>query len=320
MKAVLDHLRETGIIPSVRLSSAEEAIPLGKALTEGDIWAVEIQYTEDTALESVRTISSELPELLVGVGGVRTAQDAEKLIGAGARFLSSWGTSPAVADACGEKGAAFIPSVTSPREVEESLSSGLATVKLCPAEQLGGPAAIKEFSRLFPEACFMPSGGVTRDTMNHYLKNRNVPAVYGTWMTDGLVSSGRFDEVTRLSHDAVAALHNFGLLHIGINHDAPEKAVASAEKMSKLFGFPLRERPNSMFAGLGFEMMKTPDLGENGHIALGVNDIPRALAHLGRKGVSPLQGTERWNDDGTMRRVYIDLEVSGFAFHLRTYP
>lgn len=320
MKAVLDHLRETGIIPSVRLSSAEEAIPLGKALTEGDIWAVEIQYTEDTALESVRTISSELSELLVGVGGVRTAQDAEKLIGAGARFLSSWGADPGVAAACGEKGAAFIPSVTSPREVEESLSSGLATVKLCPAEQLGGPATIKEFSRLFPEACFMPSGGVTRDTMNHYLKNRNVPAVYGTWMTDGLVSSGRFDEVTRLSHDAVAALHNFGLLHIGINHDAPEKAVASAEKMSKLFGFPLRERPNSMFAGLGFEMMKTPDLGENGHIALGVNDIPRALAHLGRKGVSPLQGTERWNDDGTMRRVYIDLEVSGFAFHLRTYP
>ncbi len=156
--------------------------------------------------------------------------------------------------------------------------------------------------------------------MNHYLKNRNVPAVYGTWITEGLVSSGRFEEVTRLSQEAVLALHNFGLLHIGINHDVPEKAVASAEKMYKLFGFPLRERPNSMFAGLGFEMMKTPDLGENGHIALGVNDIPRALAHLGRKGVSPVPGTERWNDDGTMRRVYIDLQVSGFAFHLRTYP
>jgi len=320
MNAALDHLRETGIIPSVRLSSAEEAIRLGKALIEGDIWAVEIQHTEGIASESVRILSSELPELLVGVAGVRTAHDAKHLITAGARFLSSWGTSPAVADACREEGVLFIPSISSPREVEEALSSGLATVKLCPAEQLGGPAAIKEFSRLFPEACFMPSGGVTRDTMNHYLKSRNVPAVYGTWMTEGLLSSGRFEEVTRLSHEAVLALHNFGLLHIGINHNAPEKAVASAEKMSTLFGFPLRERPNSMFAGLGFEMMKTPDLGENGHIALGVNDIPRALAHLRRKGVLPLPGTERWNDDGTMRRVYIDLEVSGFAFHLRTYP
>lgn len=319
MKTILDHLRDTGLIPSARLSSQEEALPLGKALLEGDLAALEISFTEDVS-ESVRILTSELPELLVGVCGVRTARESKELTAAGARFLSSWGASPAVADACSEEGAAFIPSVTSPREVDEALSAGLTTVKLCFTGQPGGPETVQEFSCLFPEARFMPSGGVTRDTMNLCLKNRNVPAVYGTWMTDGLVSSGQFGEVTRLAQEAARALHNFGLLHIGINHDTPEKAVASAGVLNRLFGFPLRERPNSMFAGLGFEMMKTPDLGENGHIALGVNDIPRALACLRRKGISPLPGTERWNDDGTMRRVYIDLQVSGFAFHLRTYP
>lgn len=320
MNTVFDHLRVTGLIPSARLSSQEEVLPLGKALLGGDLTALEIGFTEGIAPESVRILSSDLPELLVGVCGVRTAREAKELAAAGASFLSSWGTIPAVADACREEGAAFIPSVTSPREVDEVLSAGITTLKLCLAGQPGGQTTVEEFSRLFPEACFMPSGGVTRDTMNLFLKNRNVPAVYGTWMTDGLVSSGRFDEVTRLAEEAVLALHNFGLLHIGINHDTPEKAVASAGELNRLFGFSLRERPNSMFAGLGFEMMKTPDLGDKGHVALGVNDIPRALAYLRRKGVSPLPGTERRNDDGTMRRVYIDLQISGFAFHLRTYP
>ena len=291
MNTVFDHLRDTGLIPSAHLSSQEEVLPLGKALLGGDLTALEIGFTEGIAPESVRILSSDLPELLVGVCGVRTAREAKELAAAGASFLSSWGTIPAVADACREEGAAFIPSVTSPREVDEALSAGITTLKLCLAGQQGGQTTVEEFSRLFPEARFMPSGSVTRDTMNLFLKNRNVPAV-----------------------------HNFGLLHIGINHDTPEKAVASAGELNRLFGFSLRERPNSMFAGLGFEMMKTPDLGDKGNVALGVNDIPRALAYLRRKGVSPLPGTERRNDDGTMRRVYIDLQISGFAFHLRTYP
>jgi len=74
-----------------------------------------------------------------------------------------------------------------------------------------------------------------------------------------------------------------------------------------------------MFADPGFELMKTPDLGKNGHVAIGVNDIPRALTYLRQKGVSPIAGTERYQDDGSLRRVYLDLEISGFAFHLRSY-
>ncbi|MDR1731288.1 MAG: VOC family protein [Synergistaceae bacterium] len=113
------------------------------------------------------------------------------------------------------------------------------------------------------------------------------------------------------------AEHGFCLLHLGVNCANPEQSKEMAQKMAFLFGFELRERPNSSFAGTGFEFMKQPDLGEKGHIAIGTYDVARAARFLEAKGIHTLPGTERYEEDGTLRRVYLDLDVMGFAVHLR---
>ncbi|GHV37225.1 hypothetical protein FACS1894187_13410 [Synergistales bacterium] len=120
--------------------------------------------------------------------------------------------------------------------------------------------------------------------------------------------------------DGAFAEHGFCLLHVGVNCSDAEQSMAMAQKMAFLFGFAIRERPNSNFAGIGFEFMKKPDLGEKGHIAIGTYDVARAAAFLEQRGIRSIPGTERYDDDGGMRRVYLDFDMLGFAVHLRKHP
>ncbi len=321
MNDAVQKIREVGLLPRVDVKGSEEAFTVGKALVEGDIPVLEIPFEGESTFDSLRVLSSDLPELLTGVTGIFDKERASKAISAGAGFVSGYGYSKDISTLCDSEGVPFIPCVSTAGEIGHVLSWGVKTVFFSPAELSGGKAAIEFFANIFPQMTFIPSGGVAKEDLDRYLTCRNVHAVSVEWINDrSLIEKGQFEKITTFASEAALAVHNFSLLHLGINNEKPEDALVAAKKMAFLFGFNLRERPNSMFAGLGFEFMKTPDLGKNGHIAIGVNNVSRAVAYLGRKGIRTLPGTERVNDDGSIRRVYLDLELSGFAVHLRLYP
>ena len=130
-----------------------------------------------------------------------------------------------------------------------------------------------------------------------------------------LISSGKFDEITRLVKDAVSLMLGFELIHLGINEESEEKALKEANGLSELFFFPVIDGPTSVFAGTGFEVTKKPFPGEKGHIAMATNNINRAIAYLKRKSVSVIPETAT-KKDGKLVAIYIEKEVSGFALHL----
>jgi 2-dehydro-3-deoxyphosphogluconate aldolase/(4S)-4-hydroxy-2-oxoglutarate aldolase len=132
---------------------------------------------------------------------------------------------------------------------------------------------------------------------------------------DNLISSGNFDEITRLTQEAVSTMLGFGFAHLGINEENKDKAFDSAKLLLRLFYFPIKEGNSSIFAGSGFEVMKNQYLGKHGHIAIATNDIHRAIAYLKTKGISILPETAK-EDKGKLKAVYIDQEISGFAIHL----
>jgi 2-dehydro-3-deoxyphosphogluconate aldolase/(4S)-4-hydroxy-2-oxoglutarate aldolase len=318
MESVLQRIGSIGILPGATVLKPGEAIPLGKALLEGNLPALELRFNETTD-EVLRSLVSELPELAAGAL-VRTASEAKRAVEAGAKFISTAAFNPEVVNTCLALEAEVLPGAGSPRDIEESLALGVPVTRFFPSECSRGADVLSTFADAWPEMRFIPAGGVTPENASRYLSLRNVLAIRAGWIAERhLIESEHFEEIVRRADEALLAIHNFGLLHIGINNEREEDAVTAARKLSFLFGFRLRERPNSMFADPGFELMKTPDLGKNGHVAIGVNDIPRALTYLRQKGVSPIAGTERYQDDGSLRRVYLDLEISGFAFHLRSY-
>ena len=132
---------------------------------------------------------------------------------------------------------------------------------------------------------------------------------------DNLISSGNFNEITRLTKEAVSTMLGFEFAHLGINEENQDRAFNSANQFSQFFYFPIKEGVSSIFAGSGFEITKKNFLGKHGHIAIATNDIHRAITYLKMKNISILPETAK-EKEGKLTAIYLDQEVSGFAIHL----
>ena len=112
----------------------------------GGLQAAEITFRTDAAAESIQAISENVPEMRVCAGTVLTLEQAQKAVSAGAQAIISPGTNPEIVTWCLEMGLPVIPGCATPSEVETCLRLGLTTVKLFPAEVVGGVAMLKALS------------------------------------------------------------------------------------------------------------------------------------------------------------------------------
>jgi len=316
MNETLKRIGELGIVPVVKIEKAKDALPLGKALIDGDLPIAEITFRTSAAEESIKTLSGELPDLLVGAGTVLTIEQAKKAVSAGAKFIVSPGFNPKVVDYCIENSIPITPGINNPTQIEMALMRGIEVVKFFPAEASGGLPLLKSMSAPYTGIKFIPTGGINLNNLTSYLSNKKVHACGGSWMvkTD-LISSGNFDEIIRLTKEALSTMLGFEFTHLGINEENKDKALNSANQLSNLFYFPIKEGTSSIFTGSGFEVMKNQYLGKHGHIAIATNDIYRAINYLKMNGISVLPETAK-EKDGKLKAIYLDQEVSGFAIHL----
>jgi len=316
MHEVLRKLGELGVIPVVKIEKASDAVGLGKALVAGDLPVAEITFRTAAAEESIRSLTREVPELLVGAGTVLTTDQVDRAVAAGAKFIVSPGFNPKVVDYCIARSIPITPGISSPSEIEMGLERGLSVLKLFPAGASGGLEFLKAIAAPYSGVQFMPTGGVDPANLKDYLSFNRVHAVGGTWIAkEATISAGRFDEITKLAREAVAISLGFELAHLGINEKSADAAMGGAQSMASLFGFAVKDGNSSTFAGSGFEIMKSPYLGAHGHIAIGCLNIQRAVAYLARKGVKTKPETAK-EKDGKLTAIYLDRELSGFAIHL----
>jgi 2-dehydro-3-deoxyphosphogluconate aldolase / (4S)-4-hydroxy-2-oxoglutarate aldolase len=164
---------------------------------------------------------------------------------------------------------------------------------------------------------FMPTGGINEKNLNTYLDFPKIIACGGSWMVnDAMIKAGEFDKIKALTKEAVTKMLGFELRHVGINASEESEADGIAASFEKLFGFTKNAGINSIFAGLGIEVMKTPYLGRNGHIAIQTNYIERAVYHLELQGAVFNMDTVKYDDKGNFTAIYMKEEIGGFAVHL----
>lgn len=202
--ATVVRIRQLGVLPVVELDSAAQAVPLLDSLIAGGLPAAEITLRTSAGLEALRLLRRERPGALVGAGTVRSLDDAERVLEAGAQFVVSPSTYPELIELCVQAGVPPIPGTCSPTEVDTALRSGARAVKFFPAEPMGGIRFLKALAGPYPEARFIPTGGVTADNLASYLELPGVLACGGSWLVaPRLVRHGAFDEVQARTRDAV---------------------------------------------------------------------------------------------------------------------
>lgn len=204
MNTITEQLGRYGIVPVVVLNDAGKALPLAKALCNGGLPCAEVTFRTDAAEESIRLMSREFPDMLIGAGTVLSTEQADRAIAAGAKFIVSPGLNPKVVTHCQKKNIPIIPGVVTPSEMEQAMELGLKIVKFFPAEPSGGLAMIKAVAAPYTMLKFMPTGGINAKNVRDYLAYDKILACGGSWMVKGsLIDEDRFDEIEAMCREAV---------------------------------------------------------------------------------------------------------------------
>jgi len=193
-------LRRVGVVPVVTIDDAASAVPLARALRDGGLDVVEVTLRTSAAVEAIRRIASELPDVLVGAGTVLTRDQAEDSIAAGSRFLVSPGLTPSLAEAGLAASVPLLPGIATASEAMEAAEHGFTFMKFFPAEAIGGAAALKALAAPLPHLRFCPTGGIDAAKAATYLALPNVVCVGGSWMAPAdAVKAGDWTKITCLA-------------------------------------------------------------------------------------------------------------------------
>ncbi|MCI2048735.1 MAG: bifunctional 4-hydroxy-2-oxoglutarate aldolase/2-dehydro-3-deoxy-phosphogluconate aldolase [Lachnospiraceae bacterium] len=206
-KPVLEEIGKRKLVPVVKLDRAEDTRPLCETLTEGGLPCAEITFRTEAAEESIRIAVNQYPDMLVGAGTVTNVEQAERAVQAGAKFLVSPGFSEKVAEYAAAENILLLPGICTPSEIMKALEYNMSVVKFYPAEQFGGIRTIKALTAPFPAIRFLPTGGIYAGNIQDYLQIPQVLACGGSWMVaSDLIRNGNYDEILRLTREAVKAV------------------------------------------------------------------------------------------------------------------
>lgn len=182
MTTTRDVLGRGPVVPVVVLREADLAVPLARALHRGGISTIEVTLRTPAALEGVRRIAEQVPEVLVGVGTVTDPVAARTAAEAGAGFLVTPGCTPGVLDAAEDTGLPVLPGAATVSEVLVLRERGHTALKFFPAEVSGGRGWLASVASVLPDVVFCPTGGIGPQTVGDYLALANVACVGGSWL------------------------------------------------------------------------------------------------------------------------------------------
>ena len=191
------------MVPVVVLEDTKDAVPLAKALVEGGLPCAEVTFRTEAAEESIRLMTEQFPEMLVGAGTVLTREQVDAAVAAGAKFIVSPGFDPEIVDYCLEKEIPIFPGCVTPSEVAQAIKRGLKVVKFFPAEPAGGVAMIKAMAAPYNQLRFMPTGGIGTQNLKDYLGFDKIICCSGSWMVKAdLIQNGEFEKICNLTKEA----------------------------------------------------------------------------------------------------------------------
>jgi len=168
---VIKQIKDTGLIPVVRATSADEAMRAIDAIREGGVSVLEITMTVPGAVNVIEQLTKKYgSDVLVGAGTVLDAETARACMLSGAQFVVSPALNLETIECCRRYGVAVLPGALTPTEVVQAWTAGADLVKVFPAGALGGASYLKALKAPLPHIDLVPTGGVSLKTAADFIK------------------------------------------------------------------------------------------------------------------------------------------------------
>src|SRR2546429_7557715 len=168
---VIQRIRDIGVIPVVRASSAEEAIQVVDAIKAGGVSLLEITMTVPGAIQVIEQLAKRFgDEAIVGAGTVLDPDTARACIDAGARFIVSPALNLETIALCRQQDVPVMPGALTPTEIVTAWNAGADFVKVFPCGAMGGASYIKSLKAPLPQIELVPTGGVKLATAANFIQ------------------------------------------------------------------------------------------------------------------------------------------------------
>ena len=195
------------VVPVLTIERVEDAVPLARALVKGGVRTLEVTLRTPAAVESAKAIIAEVPDAIVGIGTILSADDLARAEGLGAKFGISPGATPELLKAAAASSLPFAPGIATASELMAALAHGFDLVKFFPAEPSGGIKALRALAGPFPQAKFCPTGGIGEANASAWLAEPNVVAVGGSWLCPPAeIRSGNWAGITAICERSMKSL------------------------------------------------------------------------------------------------------------------
>lgn len=192
------------IIPVITIYDLKTSVELAKALFDGGVKILEITLRTTNAIEAIKLIANEVPQVIVGAGTILNFKMLEEVKNAGAKFAISPGLNPIFAKEAQNIDIPLIPGVATASEIMLALEFNYRNLKFFPAEASGGIAMLKSLAAPFHEVKFCPTGGINLNNMKHYLNLNNVSCIGGSWLSPKeLILEKKWDKITQITKQSL---------------------------------------------------------------------------------------------------------------------
>ena len=175
-------LVSAGILPVITVDSVEQGQRIADALLEGGLTALELTLRTPAALATLEALKKALPDIVIGAGTVLDEAQIRQSVDAGADFLVTPGTPPALAEALARAPIPAVPGGATPTEFMSLMARGFRCCKLFPASAVGGLAMLKGLAGPLGQLKLCPTGGISESNAAEFLAQPNVLCIGGSWM------------------------------------------------------------------------------------------------------------------------------------------
>lgn len=183
MNYMMDLMKLTGICPILAMAQPEDAVPAARALVDGGLPMLEVLMKNETSAMNMAKIAKEVPQMNVGAGTVLSADQAERLIDLGAKFIVLPGFSRSVVEVCLKRGVMVLPGCVTPTEIMMALDYGIKAVKFFPVFQMGGIDTLAQLNGgPFPDVKFVVTGSLNSENFLSLVEYPGTLAAGGDWM------------------------------------------------------------------------------------------------------------------------------------------